>query len=40
MLESFSRIGGRWVELPVMGSWRDYFELAQFQKQLPGGGSS
>ena len=40
-------IGGRWVELPVMGSfelaggritaWRDYFDLAQFQKQLPGG---
>lgn len=43
-------IGGRWVELPVMGSfelaggritaWRDYFDLAQFQKQLPGGGAS
>jgi limonene-1,2-epoxide hydrolase len=42
-------IGGRWVELPVMGSfelrdgqiaaWRDYFDLAQFQRQLPGGGS-
>ena len=39
-------IGGRWVELPVMGSfelargkitaWRDYFDLAQFQRQLPG----
>jgi limonene-1,2-epoxide hydrolase len=38
-------IGGRWVELPVMGSfelrggkiaaWRDYFDLAQFQRQLP-----
>ena len=42
------RIGERWVELPVMGSfelregriaaWRDYFDLAQFQRQLPGGG--
>jgi limonene-1,2-epoxide hydrolase len=41
-------IGGRWVELPVMGSfelqggkisaWRDYFDLAQFQRQLPTGG--
>jgi len=40
------QIGGRWVELPVMGSfelrggkitaWRDYFDLAQFQRQLPG----
>ena len=40
------QIGGRWVELPVMGSfelrdgkitaWRDYFDLAQFQCQLPG----
>jgi len=39
-------MGGRWVELPVMGSfelrggkitaWRDYFDLAQFQRQLPG----
>ena len=38
-------IGGRWIELPVMGSfelrggkitaWRDYFDLAQFQRQLP-----
>jgi limonene-1,2-epoxide hydrolase len=38
-------IGGRWVELPVMGSfelrdgkisaWRDYFDMAQFQRQLP-----
>jgi len=38
-------IGDKWVELPVMGSfdiqdgaivaWRDYFDLAQFQKQLP-----
>jgi limonene-1,2-epoxide hydrolase len=43
-------IGGQWVELPVMGSfelaggritaWRDYFDLAQFQRQLPGGGAS
>jgi limonene-1,2-epoxide hydrolase len=42
-------IGGRWVELPVMGSfelrggriaaWRDYFDLAQFQRQLPQGGA-
>jgi limonene-1,2-epoxide hydrolase len=40
------RIGDRWVELPVMGAfelrdglivaWRDYFDLAQFQRQLPG----
>lgn len=40
-------IGGRWVELPVMGAfelaggqitaWRDYFDMAQFQRQLPGG---
>lgn len=38
-------IGGKWIELPVMGSfelrqgrisaWNDYFDLAQFQKQLP-----
>ncbi len=38
-------IGGRWVELPVMGSfevhdgaitaWRDYFDMQQFQSQLP-----
>lgn len=38
-------MSGRWVELPVMGSfelrdgrivaWRDYFDLQQFQKQLP-----
>jgi limonene-1,2-epoxide hydrolase len=36
----------RWVELPVMGSfelrdgricaWRDYFDMKQFQSQLPG----
>ena len=39
-------IGGRWVALPVMGAfelrdgkisaWRDYFDMAQFTKQLPG----
>lgn len=39
-------VDGTWVELPVMGSfevgggritaWRDYFDLAQFQRQLPG----
>jgi limonene-1,2-epoxide hydrolase len=39
-------IGGRWVALPVMGAfeledgkiraWRDYFDLAQFTKQMPG----
>jgi limonene-1,2-epoxide hydrolase len=39
------RIGGRWVELPVMGTfelrggkitaWRDYFDLTQFSRQLP-----
>jgi limonene-1,2-epoxide hydrolase len=44
------QIGGQWVELPVMGSfeledgqittWRDYFDMAQFQRQLPGGGPS
>jgi limonene-1,2-epoxide hydrolase len=38
-------IAGRWIELPVMGAfeirdgkisaWRDYFDLAQFQRQLP-----
>jgi limonene-1,2-epoxide hydrolase len=38
-------MGDKWVELPVMGSfelragkiaaWRDYFDLQQFQKQLP-----
>ena len=38
-------IGERWVELPVMGAfeladgkiraWRDYFDMAQFQNQLP-----
>ena len=39
------KIGGKWVELPVMGSfelrdgkisaWRDYFDMQQFTKQLP-----
>jgi limonene-1,2-epoxide hydrolase len=39
------KIGGRWVELPVMGTfelrdglitaWRDYFDLQQFTSQLP-----
>ena len=39
-------IGEQWVEIPVMGifqirdkkifAWRDYFDLGQFQKQLPG----
>jgi limonene-1,2-epoxide hydrolase len=39
-------MAGKWVELPVMGAfelrdgritaWRDYFDMAQFQKQLPG----
>jgi len=43
-------IGGQWVELPVMGSfeledgqitaWRDYFDMAQFRRQLPGAGSA
>ncbi len=41
------QIGEKWLELPVMGSfeladgkitaWRDYFDMAQFQSQLPGG---
>jgi len=40
------KIGGKWVELPVMGTfelrdgritaWRDYFDMQQFTKQLPG----
>lgn len=40
-------VGGRTIELPVMGvfelrdgliaSWRDYFDLAMFQKALTGG---
>jgi limonene-1,2-epoxide hydrolase len=38
-------IQGNWIELPVMGSfvvrdgklaeWRDYFDMKQFQSQLP-----
>ena len=40
-------IGDRWIAIPVMGtfelsegkitSWRDYFDLAQFQSQMAGG---
>jgi limonene-1,2-epoxide hydrolase len=40
------RIRGKWVELRVMGAfelrdgriaaWRDYFDMKQFQSQLPG----
>jgi limonene-1,2-epoxide hydrolase len=40
------RLGGRPISLPVMGifeiekdrinAWRDYFDLATFQRQLPG----
>ena len=40
------RIGGKWVEIPVMGTfeiregliaaWRDYFDMGQFQSQLSG----
>lgn len=40
------KIGGKWVEIPVMGSfeihdgkitaWRDYFDMNQFTSQLPG----
>lgn len=39
-------IGEKWVEIPVMGTfdlrdgkicgWRDYFDMSQFQSQLPG----
>ena len=39
-------IGENWVEIPVMGAfdlrdgkingWRDYFDMSQFQSQLPG----
>jgi limonene-1,2-epoxide hydrolase len=39
-------IRGKWLELPVMGAfvvregriaeWRDYFDMKQFQSQLPG----
>jgi limonene-1,2-epoxide hydrolase len=40
------RVRGKWIELPVMGAfalrggqiaeWRDYFDMKQFQDQLPG----
>ena len=40
------KVGEGWVELPVMGifelaggkisSWKDYFDMQQFQSQLPG----
>jgi limonene-1,2-epoxide hydrolase len=43
------KIGGKWVELPVMGTfelrdglisaWRDYFDMQQFTRQLPAAGS-
>jgi len=43
------KMGEKWVELPVMGvfefrggkisAWRDYFDVAMFQKQMPGQGS-
>ena len=43
------KVGGKWVELPVMGTfelrdglitaWRDYFDMQQFTKQLPAAGS-
>jgi limonene-1,2-epoxide hydrolase len=39
-------VGGKWVALPVMGAfelrdgkicaWRDYFDMAQLMKQMPG----
>jgi limonene-1,2-epoxide hydrolase len=39
-------IGEKWIEIPVMGTfelrdgkisgWRDYFDMNQFQSQLPG----
>jgi limonene-1,2-epoxide hydrolase len=42
------KIGGKWIELPVMGTfelrdglltaWRDYFDMQQLVKQLPGAG--
>ena len=42
------KIGGKWVEIPVMGSfelhdgkitaWRDYFDMNQFTSQLPTAG--
>jgi limonene-1,2-epoxide hydrolase len=41
-------VAGKWIELPVMGAfavrdgkiqaWRDYFDMAQFQRQLPSAG--
>lgn len=41
------KIGGRWVEAPVMGvfelegdkikAWRDYFDMAMFTKAMTGG---
>lgn len=43
------KIAGHWVEVPVMGSfevhdgaiiaWRDYFDLQQFQSQVPKAGA-
>lgn len=40
-------IGGRWIDLPVMGTfvlrgekiveWRDYFDMKQFMDQMSGG---
>jgi limonene-1,2-epoxide hydrolase len=43
-------IGESWLELPVMGTfqvrdgkivaWRDYFDMQQFQRQLPGQGDA
>lgn len=44
-LDRFRLADDRWLELPVMGAfelrdgkicaWRDYFDMAQFQRQLP-----
>jgi limonene-1,2-epoxide hydrolase len=44
-LDRFRLADGRWLELPVMGAfelregkisaWRDYFDMGQFQRQLP-----
>jgi limonene-1,2-epoxide hydrolase len=34
VMGSFELRGGK------ITAWRDYFDLAQFQKQLPGGGTS
>jgi limonene-1,2-epoxide hydrolase len=43
------KVAGKWIELPVMGAfelrdglitaWRDYFDLQQWSRQLPGGGA-